>query len=49
MVSRVLVVEDEPFIGLNLVDLAEGLGFEVAGPAPSSSSALMVASDAPPI
>lgn len=48
MGSRVLVVEDEPFIGMHLADIAEAMGFEVAGPAMSSQSALMVASDRPP-
>lgn len=48
MAVRLLVVEDEPFIGMNLVDLAEDLGFEVAGPAASAQSALMVAADQPP-
>ena len=48
MAARVLVVEDEPFIGLNLVDLAEALGFDVGGPAPTARSAFMSAADDPP-
>jgi len=48
MTSRVLIVEDEPFIGMNLADLAEELGFEVSGPAASAQSALMAAADQPP-
>lgn len=48
MSSRILVVEDEPVIGMDLVELAETLGFEVAGPATSSQSALMIAADQPP-
>lgn len=48
MAARLLIVEDEPFIGMNLMDLAEDLGFEVAGPAVSAQSALMVAADQPP-
>lgn len=48
MGSRVLVVEDEPCIAMDLAELAVTLGFEVAGPAVSSQSALMVAADQPP-
>lgn len=48
MGSRVLVVEDEPMIGMNLMDVAEGLGCEVAGPAISASSTLAAAADRPP-
>lgn len=45
---HVLVVEDEPFIGLDLILIAETLGFEVSGPAENSSSALAMAAENPP-
>lgn len=43
-----LVVEDEPIIGLDLVTIAEGLGFHVYGPATNKAAALLLASAHPP-
>lgn len=45
---RVLIVEDEPLIGMHLADFVEGLGFEVRGPMMCSQSALTAATDLPP-
>jgi two-component system, response regulator PdtaR len=47
-VLRLLVVEDEPFIGLHLVMIAEELRFNVDGPAPDAASALRLAALNPP-
>ena len=43
---RVLVVEDEPLIGMDLEDAVEGLGHEVVGPIAELSEALVVATTA---
>lgn len=37
---RILVVEDDPLIGMLVEDLLIGLGFEVVGPAPDLAAAL---------
>lgn len=43
---RVLVVEDEPLIGMDIEDAVEGLGHEVVGPITELSEALVVATTA---
>ncbi len=47
-VLRLLVVEDEPIIGHNLVMIAEELGFNVDGPATNAASSLRLATLNPP-
>lgn len=39
-VPRVLIVEDEPLIALDLQDMLRDVGYQVAGPAPSIDAAL---------
>ena len=43
---RVLVVEDEPLIGMDIEDAVEGLGHEVVGPIAELDEALKVAANA---
>ena len=43
---RVLVVEDEPLIGMDIEDAIEGLGHEVVGPIAELDEALEVATNA---
>ncbi|MBR7619093.1 response regulator [Phenylobacterium sp. 20VBR1] len=43
---RVLVVEDEPLIGMDIEDAVEGLGHEVIGPIAELDEALEVAANA---
>jgi len=43
---RVLVVEDEPLIGMDIEDAVEGLGHEVVGPIGELDEALDVAANA---
>ena len=43
---RVLVVEDEPLIGMDIEDAVEGLGHEVVGPIAELDKALDLAADA---
>ena len=45
---RVLVVEDELFIGMDLADELEGQGFSVAGPVKTSAAALAWLADNTP-
>jgi DNA-binding response OmpR family regulator len=45
---RILVVEDEPVIGLVLADMLEELGAEVDGPWPSAAEALSALVDERP-
>lgn len=40
---RVLIVEDEPRIGMDLAAIVEALGFDLAGPAISSTDAYILA------
>ena len=43
---RVLVVEDEPLIGMDIEDAVEGLGHEVVGPIAELDEALALAANA---
>lgn len=42
---RVLILEDEPLIAMLLVDILEGAGFTIAGPAYDVAQALTIVSD----
>ncbi len=44
--KRILVVEDEPLIGMVLTDYLEDAGCEIVGPAPSLDKAMLLASEA---
>ena len=46
--SRVLVVEDERLIALDLQDILEEGGFTVIGPVPKASAALALIAENPP-
>ena len=46
--SRVLVVEDDPFIAMELQDRLAGLGAKVVGPVPAVGAALREIGAAPP-
>jgi CheY-like chemotaxis protein len=46
--KRILIVEDEPVIGLVLADMLEEMGADVDGPWPSAAEALAALDSAPP-